>query len=99
MIPCLFIFEDLDSLVVDECHGYFNNEVDGLEPNDGILMIDSTNHLDRRDPAISKRPSRFDRKYHFRLPNMGERLENCRYRNRKFNNSTPSTLRLRPATP
>lgn len=35
----------------------------GLESNDGILMIGSTNHLDRLDPAIANRPSRFDRKY------------------------------------
>ncbi|OIW29389.1 P-loop containing nucleoside triphosphate hydrolase protein [Coniochaeta ligniaria NRRL 30616] len=88
MAPCLLIFEDLDSLVVDECRSYFLNEVDGLESNDGILMIGSTNHLGRLDPAITKRPSRFDRKYHFRVPNMGERLEYCRYWSRKFTDST-----------
>ncbi|OCL03024.1 P-loop containing nucleoside triphosphate hydrolase protein [Glonium stellatum] len=71
--PCLLIFEDLDSLVTDETRSYFLNEVDGLESNDGILMIGSTNHLDRLDPAISKRPSRFDRKYHFKLPEEQER--------------------------
>lgn len=71
--PCLLVFEDLDSLVSDEIRSYFLNEVDGLESNDGILMIGSTNHLDRLDPAISKRPSRFDRKYHFKLPGERER--------------------------
>ncbi|OCK87812.1 P-loop containing nucleoside triphosphate hydrolase protein [Cenococcum geophilum 1.58] len=71
--PCLLIFEDLDSLVTDETRSYFLNEVDGLESNDGILMIGSTNHLDRLDQAISKRPSRFDRKYHFKLPGEQER--------------------------
>jgi len=49
------------------------NEVDGLESNDGILMIGSTNHLERLDPGIAKRPSRFDRKYLFDDPNEGER--------------------------
>jgi len=63
--PCLLIFEDLDSLVTKDTRSYFLNEVDGLESNDGILIIGSTNHLDHLDPAISKRPSRFDRKYHF----------------------------------
>lgn len=72
--PCLLIFEDLDSLVTDKTRSYFLNEVDGLESNDGILMIGSTNHLDRLDPAISKRPSRFDRKYHFKLPGEQERV-------------------------
>ncbi|KAG0043056.1 hypothetical protein BGZ83_011887 [Gryganskiella cystojenkinii] len=74
MAPCLLIFEDLDSLVQDEVRSYFLNEVDGLESNDGILMIGSTNHLDSLDPAISKRPSRFDRKYHFQIPNEQERI-------------------------
>lgn len=71
--PCLLIFEDLDSLVGDQIRSYFLNEVDGLESNDGILMIGSTNHLDKLDPAIAKRPSRFDRKYHFKLPGAKER--------------------------
>ncbi|KAF7864387.1 hypothetical protein EAF04_006521 [Stromatinia cepivora] len=73
MAPCLLIFEDLDSLVTDKTRSYFLNEVDGLESNDGILMIGSTNHLGRLDPAISRRPSRFDRKYMFRVPDEGER--------------------------
>ena len=37
--PCLLIFEDLDSLVNDDIRSYFLNEVDGLESNDGILMV------------------------------------------------------------
>ncbi|KAF2024191.1 P-loop containing nucleoside triphosphate hydrolase protein [Setomelanomma holmii] len=73
MAPCLLIFEDLDSLVNDDIRSYFLNEVDGLESNDGILMIGSTNHLEKLDPAISKRPSRFDRKYHFKIPEVEER--------------------------
>ncbi|CAO2657834.1 Nn.00g070940.m01.CDS01 [Neocucurbitaria sp. VM-36] len=73
MAPCLLIFEDLDSLVSDDIRSYFLNEVDGLESNDGILMIGSTNHLDKLDPAIAKRPSRFDRKYHFKIPGEEER--------------------------
>lgn len=77
--PCLLIFEDLDSLVTDEIRSYFLNEVDGLESNDGILMIGSTNHLDRLDPAIAKRPSRFDRKYHFKLPGEQERRMYAEY--------------------
>lgn len=84
MAPCLLIFEDLDSLVTDETRSYFLNEVDGLESNDGILMIGSTNHLDALDPAISKRPSRFDRKYHFQLPREEERIAYCQFWKRKL---------------
>lgn len=79
MSPCLLIFEDLDSLVTNDVRSYFLNEVDGLESNDGILMIGSTNHLDKLDPAISKRPSRFDRKYHFKLPDTAERALYCEF--------------------
>jgi transitional endoplasmic reticulum ATPase len=82
--PCLLIFEDLDSLVDDNIRSYFLNEVDGLESNDGILMIGSTNHLDRLDPAIAKRPSRFDRKYHFRLPGETERTLYAQYWRQKL---------------
>lgn len=42
--PCLLLFEDVDSLVTDRVRSYFLNEVDGLEDNDGILMIGSTNN-------------------------------------------------------
>ena len=52
---------------------YFLNAVDGIEKNDGILMVGSTNHLDRLDPGLAKRPSRFDRKYLFPNPNAEER--------------------------
>lgn len=82
--PCLLVFEDLDSLVTDEIRSYFLNEVDGLESNDGILMIGSTNHLDRLDPAIAKRPSRFDRKYHFKLPGEAERVLYAEYWRKKL---------------
>jgi len=82
--PCLLVFEDLDSLVTDEVRSYFLNEVDGLESNDGILMIGSTNHLEKLDPAISKRPSRFDRKYQYRLPGPSERVSYAQYWQKKL---------------
>ncbi|TVY84733.1 putative ATPase [Lachnellula suecica] len=84
MAPCFLIFEDLDALVTDATRSYFLNEVDGLESNDGILMVGSTNHLELLDPAISKRPSRFDRKYHFKLPDEDERTAYCQFWRKKF---------------
>lgn len=42
--PCLLVFEDIDSLVSDDIRSFFLNEVDGLEGNDGIMMIGSTNY-------------------------------------------------------
>ncbi|KAM3415998.1 hypothetical protein BST61_g9486 [Cercospora zeina] len=77
--PCLLVFEDLDSIVTDSVRSYFLNAVDGIQKNDGILMIGSTNHLDRLDPGIAKRPSRFDRKYLFPNPNEKERVAYMKY--------------------
>jgi transitional endoplasmic reticulum ATPase len=82
--PALLIFEDLDSLVTDELRSFFLNEVDGVEENNGILIIGSTNHLDRLDTSITKRPSRFDRKYHFEPPSEPERLLYCQYWQQKL---------------
>ncbi|CAK4031682.1 P-loop containing nucleoside triphosphate hydrolase [Lecanosticta acicola] len=77
--PCLLVFEDLDSMVSDDVRSYFLNEVDGIRKNDGILIVGSTNHLERLDPGIVKRPSRFDRKYLFHNPNEEERTLYMKY--------------------
>ncbi|KAL8833157.1 MAG: hypothetical protein Q9170_004459 [Blastenia crenularia] len=84
--PCLLVFEDLDSIVTDRVRSYFLNEVDGLENNDGILMIGSTNHLERLDKGIKNRPSRFDRKYLFPVPGMEERVAYCEFWRKKLGN-------------
>jgi SpoVK/Ycf46/Vps4 family AAA+-type ATPase len=60
--PCVIVLEDLDSLINDQNRSFFLNQVDGLEGNDGLLMIGTTNHFERLDPGLSTRPSRFDRK-------------------------------------
>lgn len=61
----------------------------GLENNDGIFMVASTNHLDQLDPGLSSRPSRFDRKYLFPLPSEAERAMYCDYWREKLK-SKPS---------
>lgn len=92
LAPCLLIFEDLDSLVEDKTRSYFLNEVDGLDSNNGILMIGSTNHLAQLDAAITKRPSRFDRKYHFRVPDAEARVAYCRYWQEKMRDSAAAAV-------
>ncbi|KAK5938445.1 hypothetical protein PMZ80_009415 [Knufia obscura] len=77
--PCYLVFEDLDSLVTDDVRSFFLNAVDGLSENEGILMVGSTNHLERLDPGIAKRPSRFDRKYLFPDPDVDSREKYCQY--------------------
>ena len=58
--------------------------MDGLDNNDGILLIATTNHLDRLDNSVKNRPSRFDRKYLFDDPDEMERRLYCGYWQRKL---------------
>ncbi|MCJ1251788.1 hypothetical protein MMC30_009026 [Trapelia coarctata] len=90
--PCFLILEDLDSLVTDKLRSYFLNEVDGLHSNEGILILGSTNHLEKLDPAIVKRPSRFDRKYHFHPPNESERIMYAEYWRQKLDSVPEVTM-------
>jgi AAA+ superfamily predicted ATPase len=71
--PCLLVMEDLDSMIDDKTRAFFLNELDGFETNTGVVVLATTNHPDRLDPAILDRPSRFDRKYYFDLPVAAER--------------------------
>ncbi|MDA0658809.1 MAG: ATP-binding protein [Planctomycetota bacterium] len=71
--PCVLIFEDLDALVTEANRSFFLNQLDGFEKNVGLIVLATTNHPERIDPAILNRPSRFDRKYHFNLPELIER--------------------------
>lgn len=71
--PCCLVFEDLDAMITDENRSTFLNQLDGFANTSGILTLATTNHPERLDPSILDRPSRFDRKYHFALPAVGER--------------------------
>jgi len=82
--PCVIIIEDLDSLITDRNRSFFLNQLDGLEGNDGLLIIGTTNHFERLDPGLSTRPSRFDRKYLFDDPDLEERTLYCRYWQKKL---------------
>lgn len=73
--PCVLVLEDLDSLVDNENRSFFLNQLDGFEQNHGMIVLATTNHPERIDKAIIDRPSRFDRKYHFNLPEREERIQ------------------------
>ena len=76
MLPeSALVFEDLDTLIDRENLSFFLNELDGFHRNSGLIVLATSNHPDRIDPAIIERPSRFDRKYHFDLPNSKLRWE------------------------
>lgn len=82
--PCMLVLEDIETIVTPQTRSYFFNEMDGLENNDGLFVVASTNFLDKLDPGLSKRPSRFDRTYIFQLPNEHERTLYCEFWRRKL---------------
>jgi hypothetical protein len=71
--PCVLVLEDLDAQLTPQNRSFFLNELDGFAANIGIVTLATTNHPERLDPAILDRPSRFDRKYPFDLPELAER--------------------------
>lgn len=79
LAPCMLILEDIETIVTPSTSSYFFNQMDGLEDNSGLFVVGSTNYLDRLDPGLTSRPSRFDRKYLFPLPNEHERTLYCQY--------------------
>ena len=85
--PCILVMEDIDALIDNENRSFFLNELDGFRKNEGLLVIATTNHPEKLDPAIVDRPSRFDRKYHFDLPAVAERASYLGWWNRQLDES------------
>ena len=71
---CLLVLEDLDSMIDNKNRSFLLNELDGFQPNTGVVVLATTNHPEKLDSSILDRPSRFDRKYYFQLPAEPERL-------------------------
>lgn len=71
--PCVLVLEDLDSMIDKDNRAFFLNELDGFQPNSGLVVLATTNHPEKLDSSILDRPSRFDRKYYFHLPADEER--------------------------
>ena len=89
-IPSIIVLEDLDSLIDKNNRAFFLNELDGFAENTGVVVLATTNHPEKLDPAILDRPSRFDRKYYFDLPSTAERAAYLSY----WNQSLEGELRL-----
>jgi ATPase family protein associated with various cellular activities (AAA) len=72
--PCLLCLEDVDTLVSEALRSTFLNELDGLEEDyRGVLTVATTNHPEKLDPALLQRPSRFDYRIQFPLPDDAQR--------------------------
>lgn len=68
--PALLYFEDLDSLLQSINTSLFLNLMDGISTKNGILIVATANNLNKFEPNIKDRPSRFDRKFEIPLPNQ-----------------------------
>ncbi|PPJ59123.1 hypothetical protein CBER1_01727 [Cercospora berteroae] len=84
LAPCMLILEDIETIVTPATRSYFFNEMDGIEDNSGLFVVGSTNYLEKLDPGLTSRPSRFDRKYLFPLPNEHERTLYCQFWRKKL---------------
>ena len=80
LAPTLMIIEDIDTagtvsrrFTDHPILGEYLQAMDGMESNDGMLILATTNHTENIDPAISDRPGRFDRIIDVPLPNARQR--------------------------
>lgn len=72
--PSILCFEDVDTLFKDDLGlSHFLNRLDGFQQLEGVLVLATTNHPDKLDEALTERPSRFDRIFHFGNPGPDER--------------------------
>lgn len=78
--PCMALIEDIDRVfdgdkniappggMIANSGLTFNallNAIDGIERHDGVLLVITTNHVDKVDPAIKNRKGRIDKVVHF----------------------------------
>jgi adenylate kinase family enzyme len=82
LAPSLIIVEDIDTagtvsrqFANHPILGEYLQAMDGLESNDGVIVLATTNHTENIDPAISDRPGRFDRIIEVGLPKQTQRRE------------------------
>jgi hypothetical protein len=77
--PCMLCLEDVDSLVTEDLRSTFLNELDGIEEDyRGVLTVATTNHPEKLDAALLHRPSRFDYRFEFPLPEDEQRRDYVR---------------------
>ena len=83
--PCILCLEDVDSLIKENVRSTFLNELDGLEEDyRGVLTVATTNHPERLDAALLHRPSRFDYRFEFPLPDADQRRAFARHWSEKL---------------
>ncbi|VDN42766.1 unnamed protein product [Gongylonema pulchrum] len=83
--PCIIFIDEIDSVgskrVTDAMHPHANQtvnqllaEMDGFNPNEGVIVIGATNRVSDLDPALL-RPGRFDVQVQVSYPDLEGRKE------------------------
>jgi SpoVK/Ycf46/Vps4 family AAA+-type ATPase len=76
MAPAMLVIEDLNWLLEEVNLSTFLNLVDGVDATTtagGLLLLATTNHPDKLDPAVNSRPGRFDVVIEIPPPDLGLR--------------------------
>ena len=81
LAPTIIIIEDIDTagtvsrrFADHPILGEYLQAMDGIEANEGVVVLATTNHTENIDPAISDRPGRFDRIIEVPLPDKEQRI-------------------------
>ena len=89
--PALVILEDIDRMFAKQAQEeerrkvtlqHLLNCLDGVGISEGVIMVATANEISDLDPALLKRPGRFDRMVEFRPPEPDQRADY--FRNRKL---------------
>lgn len=87
--PSILVIEDLDWLLPRLSVSTFLNVLDGIDSgrHGGLLLVATTNHVERLDPAVNNRPGRFDVVIEVPSPSAPMRLE---FLQRKLTDASPA---------
>jgi SpoVK/Ycf46/Vps4 family AAA+-type ATPase len=84
--PAVLFIEDVDRCLKGTTLDTIKTEMDGMNPNDGILTILSTNFPDELPATLIDRPGRFDDVIEFNLPAPIERFKILKLYSKKISN-------------
>ena len=84
-VPCIVFIDEIDTIGKKRDSGFSSNdereqtlnqlltEMDGFDPQKGVVILAATNRPDTLDPALL-RPGRFDRRIPVELPDLNGRI-------------------------
>ena len=98
--PCILFLDEIDTLITNpktlfgidlekqKIVNAFLTQIDGIESNDGILIIGATHRNENIDPAAT-RSGRLNNIIHLKLPNSSARKDiwKAHLKNKKFDNT------------